>query len=47
MEGQGLGHLFGEHGCLISDLVGVGNAPSCWLESPLELYFLHMCARLA
>lgn len=24
----------GEHGCLISDLVGVGNAPTGWLESP-------------
>lgn len=27
MEGQGLGHLLGEHGCLTSDLVGVGDAP--------------------
>lgn len=37
-EGQGLAYLLGDHGCLIYDLVGVGNAPTCWGESPLELY---------
>lgn len=36
-EGQGLAYVLGDHGCLVYDL-GVGNAPTCWGESPLELY---------
>lgn len=45
MEGRGLGHLLGEPGCLISDLVGVGNAPTCWLESPWN-YTSSICVHI-